>query len=125
MISLASNTLFAQGSLEIVLFDSVKNPIPFQVLSITNNEIGYSKEFASSENGKVQVEALSTSGAYSIEVKESSFYGGKTVTDINLISAKTKTINILLEEKVISLEAVIISAKENLSINSFDAEVAS
>ncbi len=115
---------FSQASLEIVLVDKKQNPITFQAVSIINEQIGYEKQTLTSEKGKIQLDGLSTSGLYTVQVVEGAFYQGKTLTGISLISDKTKTVTLVLQDKTISIEVVTITAGEYQTINALDAEVA-
>ncbi|MEL7118011.1 MAG: TonB-dependent receptor [Bacteroidota bacterium] len=117
--------IFAQASLEISLVDSLQNPVAFQAIKISNDQIGYEKEAASDENGKVQLDGLSTSGLYSIEVIGGTFYEGLSLQNISLISDQTKTVTLILSEQTININAITVFASEYQTINSIDAEVTS
>ena len=117
--------VLAQATLEIILVDHSNNPVPSQYVLVKNNQIGYKKEAFTSTKGKLQLGGLSTSGWYSVKVQEGSFYRGKEIKNISLISDKTTSVTLILEEKSVELDALTITSEKYLSINSVDAEVAS
>ncbi len=118
-------TARSQASMEITLLDSVQNPVAFQAVIVTNSQIGFKRETASGERGKVQLDGLSTSGLYTIEVQGGTFYQPQTLRNISLISNKTKTITIVLSEETLFIDAITVTAGEYQSINAIDAEVTS
>ena len=122
---IAANFLSAQASLDIVLLDQNKKEIPFQGIQVSNTAIGYQKQVATNENGKVQLYGLSTSGKYSIEVLESAFYHPLTQENIVLISGKATSVTLTLTEKTQALDVATVSGDNYVSINAVNAEVAS
>lgn len=118
-------TARSQASMEITLLDSVQNPVAFQPVIVSNPQIGFKRETASGEGGKVQLDGLSTSGLYTIEVQGGTFYQPQTLRNISLISDKTKTISIVLSEETLFIDAITVTAGEYQSINAIDAEVTS
>ncbi|MDP4953004.1 MAG: TonB-dependent receptor, partial [Flavobacteriales bacterium] len=121
----AANFLSAQASLDIVLLDQNNNEVPFQGLQVSNPSIGYQKQIATNENGKVQLYGLSTSGKYSIEVLESAFYHPIKKENIVLISGKATSVTLTLTEKTQALDVATVSGDNYVSINAVNAEVAS
>ncbi|MEZ4774491.1 MAG: TonB-dependent receptor [Bacteroidia bacterium] len=115
----------AQAALEITLVDSLNNPLGFHTVVVTNPSIGYINETLTNEKGKVQLSGLSTSGTYSVTAKESDSNVSQAVSGITLFSEKTKSVVLVLGQKIISLDAVNISADNYQTINTIDAEVAS
>jgi hypothetical protein len=123
-VVLAGQYLAAQASLELVLLDSLQGPIVFQPVRISNTQIGYTREAETNAQGKIQLDGLSTSGRYRIEVPATSFYEAQERSNIALVSDKTTTITLLLGEAVIAIDAVTVSAGTYQSINAINAEVA-
>ncbi|MCB0622647.1 MAG: hypothetical protein KDC43_01665, partial [Saprospiraceae bacterium] len=121
----AAQYAVAQAALEITLLDSLNMPVAFQQVLLSNPQIGLERETLSNEKGKARFEGLSTSGSYSVLVPEGSFYQAQSRENVSLISNKTHSIVLILTDKVLSLEAVTVSAGSYQGINSIDAEVAS
>ena len=121
----AAQYAVAQAALEITLLDSLNMPVAFQQVLLSNPQIGLERETLSNEKGKARFEGLSTSGSYSVLVPEGSFYQAQSRENVSLISNKTHSIVLILTDKVLSLEAVTVSAGNYQGINSIDAEVAS
>ncbi|MCB0663752.1 MAG: TonB-dependent receptor, partial [Saprospiraceae bacterium] len=116
---------YGQASLEISLINETNEPVIGQVVMVTNAGINYEKQAISDENGKIQIGGLSTSGTYNVAVLEGGFYQPQSLQGISLISDKTKSVTFELKEKVLSLDAVTVSASSFQTINTVDAEVAS
>ena len=116
---------YAQASLEITLLDSSRQAVVGQPMTIRNAEIGFERQAATNASGKVQLDGLSTSGRYTVEVPEGQFYGGKTLDNIALISDQTQTVTLVLAEKTQSLEGVTVTSGDYQSVNAVNAEVAS
>lgn len=115
----------SQASLEILLVDSLNAPVVGQGVTVSNEQIGYAKQFVSSENGKVQIAGLSTSGKYTVIISEGGIFQGRTLTNISLISNKTKSISVVLSEKLNLLSTITINGNDYQSINTVNGEVAS
>lgn len=118
-------TLLAQASLEINLIDGSNETVIGTVIRVQNKQIGYDQQFVSDLNGKIQIDGLSTSGQYTVALEDNNFYQTQSLTGITLISDKTKSVTLEVEDKSTALEAITISAAEYQSINTVDAEVAS
>lgn len=124
-LGLVSQSAFSQASLEISIIDSLQNAVGSQAVSITNPEIGFQKDVISSSKGIIQLTGLSTSGRYSISVKEGSFFKAQMLRNISLVSGKTTSVSVVLSEKVNALQGVTIIARDYQTINTINAEVAS
>ncbi len=118
-------SLFAQAGLEITLVDSQGVPAIGQLATIENEEIGYSEQAIANELGKIQVDGLSTSGTYKVTIEEGNFFKSRTINNIKLISDKTTSLNLVLDQKILALQEVAVTAGAYQSINAVDAEVAS
>lgn len=116
---------YGQAALEISLVSETNEPVIGQVVLVKNAGINYEKQAISDENGKIQIGGLSTSGDYSVAVLEGGFYQPQSLQGISLISDKTKSVTFELKDKVLSLDAITISASSYQTINTVDAEVAS
>jgi hypothetical protein len=116
---------YSQAALEISLINETNEPVIGQVVMVKNSGINYEKQAVSDENGKIQIGGLSTSGLYSVEISQGGFYEPQSLNNISLISDKTKSVTFKLQEKVLALDAVTVSASSYQTINTVDAEVAS
>ncbi|MEZ5055453.1 MAG: TonB-dependent receptor [Saprospiraceae bacterium] len=116
---------YSQAALEISLINETNEPVIGQVVMVKNSGINYEKQAVSDENGKIQIAGLSTSGLYSVEISQGGFYEPQSLNNISLISDKTKSVTFKLQEKVMALDAVTVSASSYQTINTVDAEVAS
>ncbi|RMF03056.1 MAG: TonB-dependent receptor, partial [Bacteroidetes bacterium] len=125
LLAIVGQHVLAQASLEIVLLDSLQAPVVFHPLRISNPQIGYEKQAETDAQGKVQLDGLSTSGLYQIEVPASGFYEAQQRGNIALISDKTTTVTLVLGEAVIAIDAVTVRAGRYQTINAINAEVAS
>jgi hypothetical protein len=117
--------VFAQANLDISLLDSLNQPVAFQLIAVSNPAIGFEKGSISDEYGQVKLNGLSTSGSYTVTVAANSFYQGKTISGIVLISDKTTSVTLSMRAITMGLEAVVISADNYQVINTFDAQVSS
>lgn len=103
--------LFAQettGTIQGIISDSNRNPIPFVTIQITDTQTNYTYVVTSQENGFYNISNLTPSNTYVLEV---SFSGFQTVTetDIFIQLGNTTIKNIVLYEENITLETVVIN----------------
>ncbi|MEZ4951008.1 MAG: hypothetical protein R2784_16730 [Saprospiraceae bacterium] len=68
---------------------------------------------------------MSTSDCIQLKSLKEAFYEPQSLNNISLISDKTKSVTFKLQEKVVSVDAVTVSASSYQTINTVDAEVAS
>ncbi len=125
MLLLLLQCLSAQASLEILLVDSLYKPVAFQAVTVSNEAIGFRRQLASDDNGKIQLDGLSTSGSFAVAVEESMLYQAQTVANIVLVSGKTSSLTLVLREQALTLATATVYGGRFQSINTLDAEVAS
>lgn len=116
---------FAQASLEIILLDEKEQPVPDQLVLVSNVSIGFMEQAISDKQGLVQLTGLSTSGMYKVELADNLFYQASPATRVVLISSRTTTVVLRLLDKTLSLDEISVVANQYLTINTVDAEVAS
>lgn len=125
VLLLSLQCLLAQASLEILLVDSLYQPVAFQAVTVSNEAIGFRRQLASDDNGKIQLGGLSTSGSFTVAVEESMLYEAQTVANIVLVSGKTSSLTLVLREQALTLSTATVYGGRFQSINTLDAEVAS
>ncbi|MEZ4984752.1 MAG: TonB-dependent receptor [Saprospiraceae bacterium] len=125
MLVLLGTQLLAQASLEINVLDKDGQPVTGQVITVSNPAIGFIRTTQANEKGKVQLDGLSTSGAYNVEAMAGSFYEAQSIQGISLISDRVTSVNLVLQDNVTALDAVTVTAREFRTINTINAEVAS
>ncbi len=126
VLVLGSVNIYGQATLEITLSDSASTAIKQQPITVINSEIGFTYSGESDDNGKLQLDGLSTAGAYDIIIEESSFYESQVYSGATLISGQVSTINLTIRPRSLGLETVYITGGPlSRTANTVDAEVAS
>lgn len=123
-LSLILSAQFAlgQAALEITILDDENQPVVDLPVEVTNAQIGYLATKVTSDQGKVRIDGLSTSGVYNIKAKAKKDISQEGIV---LISDKTMTVTIKVPANIVDLDAVTITAANGNTINTADGEVAS
>jgi hypothetical protein len=125
-ITLYTGSLFAQSSLTITLIENESyQPLKNHTVIIQNNSIGFQEERITSENGRVTLSGLSTSGSYVVIVPESDDYFESRSEPVQLISNKNTSVLVTVYSRIDGrLDEITVSATST-TINTVDAQVAS
>jgi len=118
--------LSAQSSLTITVIENkTYQPLKNHTVLIENSEIGFSEEKTTSDNGRVTLSGLSTSGSYTVVVPETDEYFESRSEPVQLISNKNTSILVTVFHRIDEeLEEITVSASST-TINTVDAQVVS
>ncbi|HQU73199.1 MAG TPA: TonB-dependent receptor [Calditrichia bacterium] len=122
---LLSGAVLAQADLEVSLFDLLNGePLSQKTVTLSNPDIGLSREKVTSAQGKVRFSGLSTAGAYRVTVAESENH--QSVTSDPVILRSNQKSSVILEvpqKQEFRSETVTVVSNATTRINTVDAEV--
>lgn len=127
-LSIAAATgLFAQGAVEVTVYDLLTlEPLEQVNIKLINNDIGLTLEKSTNDIGQVRFTGLAISGNYYVSFEGDQVYNATSSESFSLRSNAVRSVNLLLPLKISEqLEEVIVKTQSPTRINTVNAEVAS